>query len=95
MPSIRVSEAELEQLFETLAVWDKADDGRFQLLEESRSHGPARFCENGQSYFVRLKNSAGLTVARVHYISCPDGRVLRWPSALLLGEVTLYRTGHD
>ncbi|MBX7111880.1 MAG: hypothetical protein K1X87_08555 [Dehalococcoidia bacterium] len=56
---------------------------------------PARLCEGGQSFFVRLRNAAGLDVARIHYIACPDGNLLRWPSALLLGEVTLYRVAHD
>jgi hypothetical protein len=95
VPSIRVAEAELEQLFESLAIWQKADTGRLESIEEPSTRSPARFCEDGQSYFIRLHNAAGLNVARVHYISCADGRVLRWPSALLIGGLTRYRIGHD
>ncbi|MYA18681.1 MAG: hypothetical protein F4Z25_00040 [Chloroflexi bacterium] len=95
MPSVRLPEYELADLFGALGVWRCLDEGSVEQRVEP-SH-PARLCAlpGAVSYYVRLLEGRR-EWARVHYVECPIAGVIgRWPSALKVGDVTLYRIGHQ
>ena len=94
MPSVRLPEYELADLFAALGVWRCLDEGSVDQRVEP-SH-PARLCAlpGAVSYYARLLDGRQ-EWARVHYVECPIAGVIgRWPSALRVGDVTLYRVGH-
>lgn len=87
----------LDELFEALLIWEKLEAGR---IDEALGPEPIRlatadWCAGGRSYFTRLSNELGFRVARVHYLECPNGGVVRWPSDLVVGDVRLIRVGHQ
>ena len=95
MPSVRVPEYELADLFAALGIWPLLDQGSTTVDEAAAT--PARLCSipGALSYYARLTTRAG-EQARVHLVDCPmAGVVGRWPSALKVGDVTLYRVGHQ
>lgn len=95
MPSVRVPEYELSDLFDALGIWPLLDAGSVNTDEGAAA--PARLCSipGALSYYARLTASGG-EQARVHLVDCPiAGIVGRWPSALRVGDVTLYRVGHQ
>jgi len=95
MPSVRVPEYELADLFTALEIWSRLDEGSTTVDE--RAAAPARLCSipGAISYYARLTTRGG-EQARVHLVDCPiAGVVGRWPSALRVGDVTLYRVGHQ
>lgn len=95
MPSVRLPEYELADLFDACGVWRGLDAGA--LRERRDSGSPASLCAlpGALSYYTRVLDGER-EYARVHYVECPVAGVIgRWPSALRVGEVTLYRTGHQ
>lgn len=95
MPSVRVPEYELADLFAALGIWSLLDEGSSAVNESAAV--PARLCSipGATSYYARLAARGG-EQARVHLVDCPiAGVVGRWPSALRVGDVTLYRVGHQ
>ena len=95
MPSVRGPEYELADLFAALGIWRALDD----RIAEARTEGPtpARLCAmpGATSYYARPR-AEDHEWARAHYVECPiAGVVGRWPSALRIGDVTLYRVGHQ
>ena len=95
MPSVRVPEYELADLFAALGIWRGLDEDRFEFRMEAMT--PARLCAmpGATSYYARLR-ADDRDWARVHYVECPIAGVIgRWPSALRIGDVTLYRVGHQ
>ena len=95
MPSIRLPEYELSDLFAALGVWRALDEGIVPTRVEA-SH-PARLCAlpGAASYYVRLLDGDG-EWARVHCVECPVAGIIgRWPSAIRIGDVTFYRIGHQ
>ena len=59
-----------------------------------RSVGSAKSCD-GTSYIVRLRDKTDRVVAIVHYLTCSSGETLPFPTAIRVGEVRIYRVGHD
>ena len=55
----------------------------------------AGWCAGGTSYYTRIVNPGGFRVGRVHYLSCPDRGLFRFPSYILLGGRRFHRVGHD
>ena len=95
MPSVRVPEYELADLFAALGIWRALDDGTAGARMEGST--PARLCAmpGATSYYARVR-AEDHDWARVHYVECPIAGVIgRWPSALRVGDVTLYRVGHQ
>lgn len=95
MPSVRVPEYELADLFAALGIWRGLDEGSLDVRTEALT--PARLCAmpGSTSYYARVR-ADDRDWARVHYVECPIAGVIgRWPSALRIGEVTLYRVGHQ
>ena len=52
-------------------------------------------CSNGTSYYTRIVNLRGFRVGRVHYLSCPNRGLFRFPSYILLDGMRFHRVGHD
>ena len=95
MPSVRLPEYELSDLFAALGVWRCLDE-RSVAVRAEPSH-PARLCAlpGAASYYARVLDGER-EWARVHYIECPIAGVIgRWPSALRIGDLTMYRLGHQ
>ena len=95
MPSARLPEFELSDLFAALGIWRCLDEGAVAARTEPPH--PARLCAlpGAASYYARLLDGER-EWARVHYIECPIAGVIgRWPSALRIGDLTLYRVGHQ
>ena len=95
MPSVRVPEYELADLFAATGVWRALDEGLATGPIEDA--GPARLCSlpGATSYYARVRRDDH-EWARAHYVECPVAGVIgRWPSALRVGGVTLYRVGHQ
>ena len=59
-----------------------------------RSVGSAKSCE-GTSYVIRLRDKEDRVVAIVHYLTCGSGETLPFPTAIRVGEIRIYRVGHD
>lgn len=93
---VRISEELLNQLYDTLNVWEKLESGRLSEVSGAEPVGPATtdWCAGGVSYYTRIENAAGLRVGRVHCLHCPNAGVLRFPTYLVIGGVRLYRVGH-
>lgn len=95
MPSVRVPEYELDDLFSALGIWSLLDEGSSTVDEAEAT--PARLCAipGALPYYARLTTRSA-EQARVHLINCPmAGVVGRWSSALRVGDVTLYRVDHE
>ena len=95
MPSVRLPEYELSDLFTALGVWRCLDE-RSVAVRAEPSH-PARLCAlpGAASYCARVIDGER-EWARVHYIECPSAGVIgRWPFALRIGDLTMYRLGHQ
>ena len=95
MPSVRLPEYELDDLFSALGILPLLDAGSVNTDEGTAV--PARLCSipGAISYDARLTARGGER-ARVHLVDCPlAGVVGRWTSALRVGDVTLYRVGHQ
>lgn len=95
MISLRITEAELAAIYLALNVDGMVAGGQLVSSREDTPQVPATLCEGGTSYYTRLANGHGTRVARIHHVDCPDAETLSWVSALRVGDVTLYRTGHD
>ncbi len=95
--SVLVPSYELDDLFQAVEIWAKARDGRLVEREEPRARDAATadWCRGGESYYTRLFNREGVAIARVHHLECPDGRHEVFPSALKVGDTTIYRVGHQ
>ncbi len=96
MPSIQVQEYELADLFDALGLFRRIENG--ELSEHRRGPGdPAKRCSlGGESYYTRTIDPHDGYRGRIHYVSCVFGHVIgRWPSALTIGDVTIYRQGHQ
>jgi hypothetical protein len=95
--SVRVPESILVELFEALSIWKKVARGTFTEVAGSEPSSPARarWCPEGVSRYSRIVNSAGRRIARVHYLDCPGIGTFRFPSYLEVGDVRIYRIGHD
>ena len=92
---MRVPEYELADLFAALGIWRALDDGTAGARAEGST--PARLCAmpGAISYGARVP-ARDRELARVHYVECPiAGVVGRWPSALRISDVTLYRVGRQ
>lgn len=95
MRSVCLPEYELADLFDALGVWECLDAGT--VAERLDRWDPATKCAlpGAASYYTRLLDGER-EWARVHYVACPIAGVIgRWPSALKVGDVTLYRIGHQ
>lgn len=95
MPSVLLPEYELADLFDACGVWRGLDAGVFR--ERLDISHPASLCvlPGAASYYTRVLDGER-EWARVHYVECPVAGVIgRWPSAIRIGEVTLYRVGHQ
>ena len=95
MPSVRGPEYELADLFAALGIWRALDEGAVAVDLDGST--PARLCAMPAaiSYYARVR-ARDHEWARAHYVECPIAGVIgRWPSALRIGDVTLYRVGHQ
>ena len=94
--AVRVSEPLLSQLFDALRIWEKVESGVLSeiLGPDSPVAATADWCADGISYYTRIENQEGLRVGRVHYLSCPDLGIQRFPSYVMVGDTRLFRVGH-
>lgn len=92
-----MSEPLLSQLFDALRIWEKVESGMLSEVLGPDSPVPATtdWCAGGISYYTRIENQEGLRVARVHYLSCPDSGIRRFPSYMMVGDTRLFRVGHS
>ena len=97
MPSVRVHEYELIDLFEAYQLFERVASGELVEVPERKTRGPAYRCSfGGESYYTWIGERSGARIGRVHYVSCGFGHITGvWPSALKLPGVTLYRRGHQ
>ena len=97
MPSVRVQEYELEDLFKAYRLFERVASGELVENLERGTEGAAYRCSlGGESYYTWIGERSGSRIARVHYVRCGFGHVIGvWPSALKLPDVTLYRRGHQ
>ena len=94
--AVRVSESLLSQLFDAFRIWEKVESGVLSeiLGSDLPTLATADWCAGGISYYTRIQNAAGLSVARVHYLSCPSQGAVPFPSYILVGNTRLFRVGH-
>lgn len=92
-----MSEPLLSQLFDALRIWEKVESGMLSevLGPDSPVAATADWCAGGISYYTRIENQEGLRVGRVHYLSCPDLGIRRFPSYIMVGGTRLFRVGHS
>lgn len=88
-----VSQAELDELFASLNIWDKIGEGRLSDDCILAARRPSWDYENGVSDIVRHHNALGYHVATSHRITMPDGTAPHWDAKdLRVGEVIVYAT---
>jgi hypothetical protein len=96
--SLKIPEYALADLFREQRIAERVESGEVTERLESTSVTAARLCSDtySESYYLRLFDTAGAMVGRVHCIWCPlAGVVARWPSAILVGGITYFRVGHQ
>ena len=95
MPSVRVPDFILDDLFEAMGIWRCLESG--QLNERLDKSHPAKMWSlpGAESCYTRLVDGKR-EYARIHYVACPlQGIIGRWPSSLKIDDVTVYRIGHQ
>lgn len=99
--AVQIPEYELDDLFSALRIWDGLDNHSLTEIRSPDPPEPAKMCAlNGSTSFysrVTLQFDSGSNVqARIHYTDCLFGGIIgRWTSVLKIGDVTLYRRGHQ
>ena len=91
---IQIRDYELFDLFFAMNFPELVDAGCLAEDVSYRSVGSAKSCD-GTSYVIRLRDKTDRVVAIVHYLTCSTGETLPFPTAIRVGEVRIYRVGHD
>ena len=96
MPEVRIQirDYELFDLFFAMDFPELVDAGCLAEDVSYRSVGSAKSCA-GTSYVIRLRDKRDRVAAIVHYLTCSNGETLPFPTAIRVGEVRIYRVGHD
>jgi hypothetical protein len=89
-PSLRVSQDELNSLFDVLDIWLKIRDGRLSSEPIPEKRQPAKIVQ-GDSDYVRHKNILGYQVATSHRIVADDGSIPHWHAKdVHIGDIVIW-----
>jgi hypothetical protein len=90
-PTVEVSAAELEALFDALELWSKIRDARLASVAVPQRGRPSWKYAGGSSEIIRHENSTGYHVATTHRITAPDGSVPHWDAKdLHIGGIVIW-----
>ena len=91
---VQVADYELCDLFHALQIPTRLAAGCLTETLRYRDVGPAKHFR-GVSYHIQLLDKQGTAIARIHCITTEAGRTLYWPTSIRVGDVNIYREGHQ
>lgn len=93
---LRISYADMVDLYHALDLWRKLHDRTLTCHYIIRTVRPASSRPGGLSVIERILNAAGYQVGTIHRIYARDGGIVHEdPEGLIVGDVLLWRQGHE
>ncbi len=83
----------MRDLFDALEIRGLIAGGCY-VEELEREPTPAKSCDGLSSYWI-IRDLDGRRVGRIHYLDCEGRERLWFPSQLLVGTVSIFRSGHQ